>query len=118
MSAGRWEQAVLSGADRILNNVAVVMADVTPIPNNSKIVQTLASQGFTVYALGCGSLARINPNKPWWWSPVIGVKDFLAPVTESYVCWDFSNSPLTCDSPKAAEVFFFFFFFFFKFEFF
>eukprot|EP01061_Rhynchopus_euleeides_P011551 TRINITY_DN21109_c0_g1_i1.p1 TRINITY_DN21109_c0_g1~~TRINITY_DN21109_c0_g1_i1.p1 ORF type:complete len:412 (+),score=121.32 TRINITY_DN21109_c0_g1_i1:22-1236(+) len=103
VSAGRWEESVLrSGEERLLKHVAVVLADVSAIPNNSRIVDTLSRNGFHVYALGCGTLARIHPNRPWWWSPIVAVKPFLVPVAESYTCWDFSTSSLVCDSPIAA----------------
>ena len=104
MSAGRWEHYVLKSGDKLFDRVAVVMVDITPMPNNAHIVETLAARGFTVYALGCGSLARIHQNRPWWWSPIVAVKGFLVPVAESYTCFDFSTSPYICDYPQSPEV--------------
>eukprot|EP01064_Diplonema_japonicum_P001744 TRINITY_DN1115_c0_g3_i1.p1 TRINITY_DN1115_c0_g3~~TRINITY_DN1115_c0_g3_i1.p1 ORF type:complete len:454 (+),score=36.76 TRINITY_DN1115_c0_g3_i1:105-1466(+) len=102
VSAGRWEDLVLKGASSVLRNVAVVVADVTAIPANSEIIPTLRKNNFTVYGLGCSSLARIHQDRPYWWSSVIAIKGFLTPIAEQYVCWDFTASTLLCDSPEAA----------------
>ena len=82
----------------------MVLADISPVPNNSRIVETLSQNGFVVYALGCGSLARIHQTRAWWWSPVVAVKPFLAPIADAHACWDFSESPYVCGSPQAAAV--------------
>ena len=104
MGAGRWEFAALNAGIQTLKNTAIVVSDTTPVPLNKDVVSLLSSEGFVVYAITNGSLARIPQNAPWWWTSVVAVKPFLQDVAESHVCFDFTESPWVCESPVAAKV--------------
>eukprot|EP01062_Namystynia_karyoxenos_P037238 TRINITY_DN27123_c0_g1_i2.p1 TRINITY_DN27123_c0_g1~~TRINITY_DN27123_c0_g1_i2.p1 ORF type:complete len:482 (+),score=77.70 TRINITY_DN27123_c0_g1_i2:75-1520(+) len=77
VSAPRHEARVLRGARDVLSRTSAVVVELTQSPDSRAVVPLLGGLGFAVFALGCTGVARLRPDRPYWWGSVLAVRPSL-----------------------------------------